>query len=133
MKREINNFKVLKNDKQFKTWHTSLIATAAYQDVSEVLDSSYVPQTQEEKELFKEKQKYMYAVAVIILQTDIGIEQVGTHEKILDAQKVFSSVLNHYLKSRTADIDSSDVLTYITSAKLDDGRWNGKPVGFLTH
>ena len=77
MKREMNAFKVFKNDKQFKSWHKNLVATAAAQDVSEVLDFAYKTSNPEEKLLFKEKQKYMYAVAVIILQTDIGIEHVG--------------------------------------------------------
>jgi hypothetical protein len=35
---------------------------ACYQDVDDVLDLSYMPNTAEDIVLFKEKQKYMYAV-----------------------------------------------------------------------
>ena len=75
----------------------------------------------------------MYVVAVTILWTDIGIEQVGTYKSILDAQKVFEHTLHHYLKSRTADIDSNELFTYISTEKFDDGHWNGTDVGFLTN
>jgi hypothetical protein len=35
---------------------------ACYQDVDDVLDLSYMPNTAEDIVLFKEKQKYMYSV-----------------------------------------------------------------------
>ena len=133
IKRDIAFFTVLKDKKQFKSWHQNLLATAAAQDVEEVLDPNYTPSNDEEALLFIEKQKYMYLVAMTILKTDRGIVFVGQHETDRDAQKVFEKVINFYLHSRTADIDASSTLKYITSAKLGEGTWNGTTVGFISH
>ena len=64
------------------------------------MDPDYNPSTQEEKDLFKEKQKYMYLVAIKILQTDRGIFFVGQHKVDRDAQKVFEKVIAFYTDSR---------------------------------
>ena len=133
IKRDPSNFKVLKDKRQFKSWHRHLMTTAATQDVKEVLDPKYMPSTQEEKDLFSEKQQYMYHVADTILKTDRGIVFVGEHEVDQDAQKVFQKTFDFYLKSRVADIESSDILTYITSAKFGVGTWKGNAVGFISH
>ena len=122
---------VLKDRKQFKEWYPSLKATAAAQDVSEILDPTYVPNTPEEMELFNEKQKYMYLVAITI--SDRGIVYVGQHEADRDAQKVFEKVLNFYLNSRTADIDADATLKYITSTKIGSGHWIRSLVAFILH
>ena len=103
------HFNVLKSKRDFKSLHSSLLLISATHDMEEILDPDYVP-TPADEPLFKEKQKYMYVVAVKILKTDIGIEHVGAHEHDKDAQKVFSKTLHHYHHSRTADIDSSQLL-----------------------
>ena len=95
IKRDPSTFGVLKTGRQFKNWHRTLLATAAAQDVSEILDPNYTPISPDEIELFKEKQKYMYQVADRILQTDRGIVFVGQHETDFDAQKVFAKTLSH--------------------------------------
>merc|ERR1711953_1495584 len=43
IKRDKSDFTVLKDKKQFKSWHQNLLATAAAQDVEEVLDPNYTP------------------------------------------------------------------------------------------
>jgi hypothetical protein len=54
----------LKDNKQWDSVHRTLKAqTACYQDVDDVLDLSYVPNTAEDIVLLEEKQKYiMYSV-----------------------------------------------------------------------
>ena len=68
-----------------------------------------------------------------ILKTDCGIVFVGQHESDRDAQKVFQKVIDFYLHFRTADIDASYTLKYITSSKLGEATWNGTAVGFISH
>ena len=68
-----------------------------------------------------------------ILKTDRGTVFVGKHEVDRDAQKIFEKTINFNLHSRTADIDASFTLRYITSAKLGEGTWNGTTVGFISH
>ena len=46
--RDKSNFTVIKNKKQFKTWHANLLATTSAQNVEDVLDPNYSPSTVEE-------------------------------------------------------------------------------------
>ena len=73
IKRDPYLFRDFKDNKQFKSWHRHLLTTAGTQDVKEVLDPQYTPQTEEDADLFQLKQEYMYNVADNILQTDRGI------------------------------------------------------------
>ena len=64
----------------------------------------------------------MYNTVDTILQNDCGIVYVGQHEHDHDAQAVFANVIAYYLKSIVADIEASDTLTYITTAKIGLGK-----------
>ncbi len=69
IKRDVLLFVVLKDLKQWDSWHHSTVAQACAQDVYDVLDPAYKP-LPPEKDLFKAKQRYMYAVFERVLQTD---------------------------------------------------------------
>ena len=129
---DISHFIVLKDKKKFKSRHQILLATAAAQEVENVLNPTYMPSNDEEIELFIEKQQYMYLVAMIILKHDRGIFFVRQNEVNRDTQQVFKNVINYYLHSSTADIGDSAILKYITSAKLGEDTWNGTTVGFIS-
>ena len=75
----------------------------------------------------------MYLVAINIFQTDRGVVFVGQHEADRDAHKVFEKVITFYTDSRNSDIDSTDILKYITSARIRTGNWNGTTVSFISH
>jgi hypothetical protein len=70
--RDPSSFTALKEDKQWDAWQCSTIAQARAQDISEVLDATYVPNTPAAIELFLEKQKFIYAVFEKTLLTDKG-------------------------------------------------------------
>jgi len=89
------------------------MALACAQDVSEVLDPLHVPVAQDDKDLFKEKQKYMFAVFDHTLQTDTGKALAHEHENDFDAQKIYVELVKFYLKSTKASLDSSNLLSYI--------------------
>jgi hypothetical protein len=57
-------------EKYHDIWHWSFVNQARAQDVSEVLDSTYVPVTQDDINLFTEKQKFVYAVLETKVLTD---------------------------------------------------------------
>jgi hypothetical protein len=65
-------FPTLKDEKFNDNWHRSFVNQARAQDVSEVLDPSYVPSTTSEQEIFTEKQKYVYAVLESKVLADRG-------------------------------------------------------------
>ena len=133
IKRDMSLFPTLKDERFNDAWHRSFVAQARAQDVDKVLDGSYIPSTQEEKDLFTEQQKYIYAVLEAKVLTDVGKTFVRAHEHDFDGQAVYNKLKVHHLKSTKAMIDSSAILTYITSARLGNGEWKGSTEGFILH
>ena len=72
IKRDVTVYSVLKDDAVWDNWNRSTVAHARAQDVEDVLDPTYKPITPEDKGVFKEKQKYMFAVFESVLKTDKG-------------------------------------------------------------
>ena len=126
-------FPILKDEKFNDTWHRSFTNQARTQDVLEVLDHTYTPATPEDIDLFDQKKHYLYTVLENTVLTDRGKAIVRQHEATYDAQKVYKALLDHHLTSTKAMMDSSTILSYITSVRLGDGKWKGKTEGFITH
>jgi len=104
-----------KDGKQFDSWQQSTLAQARAQDVVDILDPGYVPLTRADKDLFAEKQEYMFAVFERTLLTNVGKSFVRNHEDDADAREVYKAVVDYYLKSTKASLDSASLLSYITS------------------
>ena len=133
IKRDISQFITLRDDGAWDNWHRATVAQARAQDVSEVLDASYKPTNTTEKDLFDEKQKYMYAVLEKTLLTDKGKALVRAHQRKYDAQTIFRELSSYALKSTKAAMDASSLLTYITTSRLGDGKWQGSTQSFILH
>jgi len=109
------------SSQEMDSWHQSTMAQARVQDLSEVLNPSFVP-TPSAQLLFEAKQKYLYAVFERVIQTDKRKVLVCTYEDTADAQQIFKELCEDALRSTCSSIDSS---TYITSVRIGDGHWNG--------
>lgn len=68
--RDTNAYPVLNDDKHFKNWNHSVISQSRAHDVSDVFDTQYTPATEEEKQLYKAKQEFVYSVFNWCVQTD---------------------------------------------------------------
>jgi hypothetical protein len=133
IKRDPTLFPTLKDEKLNDVWHRSFATQARAQDVAEILNPNYVPSTPEEQELFQLKQLYMFAVLESTVKTDRGKAIVRYYEATSDAQKVYKDLSEHHLKSTKALMDSSDILSYISSVRLGSGDWKGTTEAFITH
>jgi len=58
---------------------------------------------------------------------------VRTYEEDLDAQQIFKELCEDALRLTRSSIDSSQILSYITSVRVGDGQWNGTTHGFILH
>ena len=114
-------------------WQRATMAQARAQDVSEVLDPTFKPSTTADHTLFDEKQKYMYAVFEKTLLTDKGKALVRNHQKRYDAQLIYKELCEYALQSTKASLDSSSLLTYLTTIRLGDGKWKGGTHAFILH
>ena len=133
IKRDISQFSSLKDEKQWDTWNRSTLAQARAQDVSDILDPTYLAGTRPEKELFHEKQKYMFAVLEKTLLTDQGKACVRKYASTFDAQSVYKDISEYAINSTKASISSSTILSYITSIRLGSGTWKGSTHSFILH
>ena len=133
IKRDPSLFPTLKDEKFNDSWHRSFSNQARGQDISEVLDPLYTPSTTEERDLFLEKQKFLYAVLEAKVLTDHGKAIIRDHEATFDAQAVYRDLAEHHLRSTKAMIDSSAILSYVTSVRLGNGEWCGSTEGFILH
>jgi hypothetical protein len=86
--------------------------------MADFLDPAYAPLQVEDKLLFEEKQKYLYAMFEQKLQTDKGKALVREYEVTLDAQAVYAALLDHYTKWVKASLDQSQLMVYITTSRL---------------
>ena len=62
IERDPSIFLVLKGNEDRNSWKRNLIVTARALNIEEVLDPNYIPGSTEDKELFDEKQKYVYSI-----------------------------------------------------------------------
>ena len=102
IKKDQSLFPTLKDERFNDTWHRTFANQALAQDVSEILDDTYVPQDQDEIDLFIEKQKYMYAVLENKVMTDRGKAIVHEFESTHDAQKAYKKLKDHHTLSPKA-------------------------------
>ena len=75
----------------------------------------------------------MYFVFDRNLSTDKGKALVREHEGDRDAQAIYKALCEHASTSTKAALDASDILAYITSARLGDGSWKGTTHAFILH
>ena len=70
IKRDSNQFTNLKEGKYWCNWRSKTLATNRAQDADEVIDPNYMPSSQDNVELFEEKQKFVCSVFSTNLKTD---------------------------------------------------------------
>ena len=126
------------DDKLFASWDRVLQAIATAQDVHEVLDHTYIPTTlqqqEEQEQLFKAKNAFMYSVFVSTLNTAKSRKHVRKYQKDMDAQSLYASLKDAYETGTAADIAieviKSELMSELMSMKLDD-RWKQLYEAFL--
>ena len=133
IKRDPSLFPTLKDDRQHDVWHRQFNIQAHAQDVARVLDHNFTPVDDEDEELFKEQNKYLYAVLSDVVRTDKGKSIIRKYSTKLDAQLAYHELKDFHDHSTTAKIQSSDILSWIVSARVGDGTWKGTTSSFLIY
>ena len=118
-KRSKTDYKPFKEDKEWDDWHRSTEATARSHGCEDVLDPNYKPKTEEEKDLFDEKQKFMYSVFDDYLLTDKGKHLVRHYNKTYDAQAVYRELEKHAIILIMFQIELNQKTNYVFRFWLD--------------
>ena len=117
-KRDATLFNSFKENKHLDSWKRDIVVTARAQDIEKFL-TNCIPITNEDKELFKEKQKFMCSIFDRILLTNKGKAFVQQHEDDFDEQSVYSKLVIYHTQSVKASLDKSNLLSYITSVCIE--------------
>ena len=104
IKRNQTLFPTLKDEKCQDSWHRSFVNQCRAQDLEEIINPNCVPQSVEEQEIFKWKQKWVYAVLESKVLTSKGKEIVRRHDKDANAQLAHKELLVHHTSSTSAQI-----------------------------
>ena len=90
IKREVSQYTMLKDEKYFEAFEGNLLVTATTHGCEEILNGDYKPENNEDsRELFKQKQYFIYRVFNKVLQSDMGKTIVRKYAPSLDAQSVW--------------------------------------------
>ena len=131
IKRDATLFPQLKDNKQWDSWYIETKAQARAQDIEDILDPTYTPTTAGDASVFDKKQKYMYSVFAKTLQTDKGKALVRDHVDDYDAQAIHKELFDHAQRSTKASVNASDLLAYITTARIGTTPWKGSSESFI--
>ena len=131
-RRDAPAYPIFKNDLYYDTFQGSFLAVIKAQGLYDVADPDHDNNdyNQYDKELFKEKQFYVYSVLVTSLQTEKGGELVKEFEG--DARSIISKLHHHHHKANVAQHEVVMLTTYMTNLSLTDS-WKGKTRQFLSH
>jgi hypothetical protein len=136
MKREPSQFKNFNDKRYWATWHLQFVATAQAQDLDDIINPNYVPTTQDDKDLFTLKQKYLFSIFTTILQTDEGKALVRNQQQLrtFDAQSIFAELHKYHTDSTQSELTATEIMQFITSFCLGKQPWKGKTtVSFIAY
>ena len=133
IKRDQNLFPILNRESAWDNYHQALLVQTKAQDLEDIIISTYIPQDDEGQLLFDEKQKFMTAVFQKTLQTDKGKSIVRKYAKTSNAQKIYAELEEHHLTSTKAEAESENILNYLITSKIDDGKWKGNADSYILH
>ena len=119
--REIAAYPSLKDERYFDGFKRSLFIVTKSHECNEVLDPTYTPGTEpEQKELFEDKQTFMFSVFDANLQTDMGKTIVRRYLTTTDAQAVWRELSEHMRISSKGASEKRRLTQYVPNTVLDD-------------
>ena len=133
IKRDKYQYNILREDKQWDNWNRSTRVTAQSHDCQEVFIETCIPWNRDEKELFLEKQNYIYSVFEDKIQTNMGKYLVRKFEGTFDAQNIYAELEEYTKESTQASIESANILGYITTVKLHKIAWKDTYHSLILH
>ena len=132
IRRDPSLFPVLKDLKYYLVWHREFVGQCHAQDLSNIINPNYKPNTTVELNLFRLQQDFMYTVFQRVLTTDDTKRIVRKHEQTRNAQEIFNDLVKYTNDSPDADILITELVSQLTMDRLD-GRWTGTTKGFITN
>jgi len=134
IKRDKASFPLLKRDSKWAEFKGTMITESNAQGVEVVFDEAYTPHSPDSEALFVEQNKFVISVLQRSLQTQNVKSLVRKHRmEKYGAQLIWKEICAVYEVSVHASVEAADLLSYITTARLGDGKWKGGCEDFIIH
>ena len=132
VKRDVTEFKPIKEDKYWLNFRRQLLLTALTQGVGRIFDLTFDPRTLkgDDQLLYNEQNTYCYKVLCLIIQTSTGRTYIRKHADDHNANAVFREMTAYHTLTRVADTAVTTLKTTIFELRFDKN-WNGGAVAFL--
>ena len=95
VKPSIDDYPAITDESNLLSWLEEVRPIAAFHQAEDVLDSDYVPATDEEQHAFDLRQKFMFAMLAAKVKYGDGELIVREHAKTSDAQAIFAALLDN--------------------------------------
>ena len=132
IKRDVTVYPIFKFDSQWDPFRRTFTGLAKTHGLDPILDPSYVPKNDDDKELFKEIQVFAYSILDRVLQTDEGKAIVRKYESDSNAQAAWFEFCEQQTKSASAEIQKTKLMKHITTTRYDSS-WRGSSKQFVLH
>ena len=132
IKKDATHFPVWKENRFFDRFEMEFMTQARAYDIDDVFDPQYYPTTNEEKELFNEKQKFAMSILVHAIHTDMGRTFVAEHFRDSDAQECWRKILKEARGSTRAELELIALHDKLIQARCNE-HWQGEITGFLLY
>ena len=132
IKRDVSEYKHLKEDKYWLNFRRQLLLTALTQGVGRIFDLTFDPKTLTgtDATLYMEQNTFCYKVLIAIVQTSTGRTYIRQHAEDHDANAVFREMTAYYTTSRVADTAVTTLKATISDFRFDSN-WTNGAVAFI--
>ena len=120
IKINIADYSKFKDDKQWHKWAEQVASIASLHQTNNVLDSDYLPTTQEEIELFGSHNRFMYTVFSECVQTAKGKICIRAHSKSMDGQATYKDLKKAYNDSISVSLVSASLRADLVTNRLEN-------------
>lgn len=125
-----SEYKELRDDTNYLSWHESFMSTIQAQNLSHVIDPNYATTN---SELDSSQQKWLFSVLESIIKTPTGksiLRDYQTSKNVRDFWKEFTAAM---ATNMSCELRVSSISSYVTSTRLADGTWKGKQEAYIGH
>jgi len=133
IKRNPSLFPTLKDEKFHDSWHPSFKNQMHAQGLHQVIDTTYIASTPDEQAVFNLMQTFTYAVLESKVLTTKGKEIVCQHKLTCNARATYSALLKHHRSSTASTIAARDIMAFLTTSTIGDGRVKGSTLDFISY
>lgn len=130
IKRSSSDYGTLKEDKHWKPWHRSFLATAIQHDLKDVLDESFNPTDPEEKALLEAMNSFLYSVMQKTLLTVKSKSIMEPFHLTQDGRGIYFELIKQFENEIAVEDEATKLRVEITNLVLDEG-WKSTLENFL--